>query len=200
MQERREASKQKKTEREQLKHDKELAKLARAKEREEKKREKKQQKEINDALKSATKEATKEHRPGERLKHMVVVLDTTVSENKDFMAVFATSMRSLEMEYRISSCDEPGTVRWTRVMTERTVNDSAQVVGQVFEVDEKELLVTLEAQGFVGLVHHSKQVQRFAESLQLAAICTVLQTISCTTIIAYHDEYSQNPVEQLEPS
>ena len=139
---------------------KEKEKLERARLKREQAEEKKQQKQVDKAVKAAARAVSKENRPGERLKRMVVVLDRTLSENTDFMAGFAASVSSMDVEYRISTNEDPGVVRWRRIVTERgmDIQDAQVVVGRVTEDDESELLVTLEAQGFVGLVHHSKQV------------------------------------------
>lgn len=138
---------------------KEEEKLERVRLKREQTQEKKQQKQVDKAVKAAARAGSRENRPGERLKRMVVMLDRTLSENTDFMVGFATSVRSMDVEYRISTREDPGVVRWRRVVTERGVDQNTQViVGRVTEDDESELLVTLEAQGFVGLVHHSKQV------------------------------------------
>ena len=107
-------------------------------------------------MKAAAKESRKEQRPGERVKQMMVVLDRTLLENAHFMAEFAPSLKELGMEYVVSD-DEPGIVQWKRVVTERTLNHRDQVVEDRVETEEDEMLVVLEAQGFVGLVHHSKQ-------------------------------------------
>lgn len=133
------------------------AKLARAEEREEKKAEKKRQNDTDRVVKAAAKEGRKENLPGERLKRMVVILDSTLLHNQEFMEAFKQSVEVFKMEFRTSD-SEPGFVRWKRVMTERVLDERARVVEQVSEVDENELLVLLQAQGFVGLVHHSKQV------------------------------------------
>ena len=112
-------------------------------------------------MRGMAKESSKECRRGERLKHMTVVLDPTLSENGDFMAVFAAAMSSMKVEYQLSDSQEVGVVRWKSTEMERDVSESAEVVSRTVEVEEKEVLLTLEAQGFVGLVHHSKQVHSF---------------------------------------
>ena len=140
--------------RENAKQAKEDAKRARAAEREEKK----QQKGVDKVMKAAAREGQKENRPKERLKRMVVILDSTMLHNTEFMDTFTPAMENLGMSYRTSDL-EPGFVRWKRVMTERSLDEGSQVLEHVSEVDEQELLVILQAQGFVGLVHHSKQVR-----------------------------------------
>ena len=106
------------------------------------------------AVSQAAKEGNLENRPSERLGRMVVVLDSTLSENKEFMEVFTT----LGVSHQISDSSEPGCVRWRRIMSERTVNDEALIVKNHSLVYENEVLIMLEAQGYVGLVHYSKQV------------------------------------------
>jgi hypothetical protein len=133
------------------------AKRARAEVREEKK----QRKNVDKVMKAAAKEGQKENRPKERLKRMVVILNDTLLHNSDFMDAFILAMGAAEMTFRTSD-SEPGFVRWKRVTTERSLDgDSQEVVEDISEVDEDELLVILQAQGFVGLVHHSKQVTGF---------------------------------------
>jgi len=48
-----------------------------------------------------------------------------------------------------------------------TLDSTSQIVHNVTEKDEDEMLVTLDAQGFVGLVHYTKQV-----TLHHLATCT----------------------------
>ena len=140
----------------QKRKDREDAKEERAREREEKRR----QKDIDSTLKAAAKEGRKENRPGERLKKMVVVVDNTLLQSAQFMAEFAPAMKELAVDYQIGA-NEPGVVRWKRITTERTLNEQGGVTEERFEDSEKELLVVLQAQAFVGLVHHSKQVREF---------------------------------------
>lgn len=132
----------------------EEAQQARADEREEKRR----QKDVEKVVKEAAKEGQKENRPGERLKQMVVILDGALLHDQEFGGAFASAVETFKMEYRTSDA-EPGFVRWKRVMTDRVLDESSRVVEQVSEVDENELLVILQAQGFVGLVHYSKKVR-----------------------------------------
>lgn len=131
-----------------------------ARERHEKEKDKMQKKEMDAAIKEVVKKNNMENRSGERMKQMKIVLDSALSENRDFMAEFAKGVRSLEVEYRVSKTDEPGSVRWVRVVRERRVDERAKIVEREKEVEENDLLVTLEAQGFVGLVHHSKEVYK----------------------------------------
>ena len=135
--------------------EKELAKLVREQEREDKK----QRKEVEKALKAAVKAGSKEHSPAERLKNTVILLDSTLAENGGFMASFAPAIQDVNGSFRVrESDDEPGVVKWVRICTECGVDDNAHITKYTLEVEEKEILVTMEAQGFVGLVHYSKQV------------------------------------------
>lgn len=88
----------------------------------------------------------------------MVVLDSTLYRNAGLMELLSPSLRSLSVECRLSTHDEPGVVRWRRKVREREVDERARVVSQVVEEEEREVLLTMEAQGFVGLIHHSKQV------------------------------------------
>ena len=57
-----------------------------------------------------------------------------------------------------------------------TLDSTSQIVHNVTEKDEDEMLVMLDAQGFVGLVHYTKQVSRLIATLHHLATCT------CTTM------------------
>ena len=114
---------------------------------------------MDKVVKAAAKEGQKENRPGERLKRMVVVLDNTLLHNQEFMEAFRTAMETSNVGFRTDDA-EPGFVRWKRVMMERVVDEHGLMVEQTSEVDEDELLVILQGQGFVGLVHHSKQARK----------------------------------------
>lgn len=58
---------------------------------------------------------------------MVVILDTVLSENAQFMAELAGELQALGVAYRISRDMHPGSVRWKRTVSERSVDDEAQV-------------------------------------------------------------------------
>ena len=58
---------------------------------------------------------------------MVVVLDTVLSENALFMAELAGELQALGVMYRVSHVLFPGSVRWKRSVSERSVTDEAQV-------------------------------------------------------------------------
>ena len=110
------------------------------------------------AVKEVVKKSRMENRSGERVKQMVVVIDTSLFKNREFKAEFEKGVQSLEVECRVSENIEAGSVKWVRVVKERTVDERAQIVEIVREECEHDMLVTLEAHGFVGLVHHSKEV------------------------------------------
>ena len=59
---------------------------------------------------------------------MVVLLDTALSENDDFMSHLVSELQSLEVTYRVRGDMHPGSVSWKRIVTDRTVDESAQVV------------------------------------------------------------------------
>ena len=127
--------------------------------REQQKEAKKHQKELDRAVRAAARAGSKEHSPAQRLKNMVVLLDQTLAENSNFMAEFAPALHALDGKLRISQLDEPGVVKWLRIESECGVDENARITKRSMEVEEKEMLVTMEAQGFVGLVHYSKQVK-----------------------------------------
>ena len=58
---------------------------------------------------------------------MVVILDTVLSENAQFMAELAGELQALGVMYRVSHGLFPGSVRWKRSVSERSVTDEAQV-------------------------------------------------------------------------
>ena len=60
---------------------------------------------------------------------MVVILDTVLSENAQFMAEVAGELQALGVMYRVSHDLFPGSVRWKRSVSERSVTDEAQVCG-----------------------------------------------------------------------
>lgn len=159
----------------------------REKAREEKVKEKlkkEQEKKVHKVIKAAAKEGSRENRPGERLKQMMVVLDSTVFENEEFMEEFELEANALGVQYCSCKENRPGCIRWRRVLTERSVNqEKAEIIENSVEVDENELLVVLQAQGFVGLVHHSKQ--------EVAGNCL---SAGARTLEQYVDDlYRENP-------
>ena len=60
---------------------------------------------------------------------MVVILDTVLSENAQFMAELAGELQALGVMYRVNHDLFPGSVCWKRSMSERSVTDEAQVGG-----------------------------------------------------------------------
>lgn len=128
------------------------------KERVEVRSKKKREEEIQKATRKAKLDANKDHRPGERVKQMTVAMDTFLSEHVSFMAAFAPRAQEIGIAYRHCAHPEPGSVQWLRKVTERTVDDHAQVIQTVFETKERSLLVVLEAECFVDYVHAYKQV------------------------------------------
>ncbi len=76
----------------------------------------------------ASREASKENSPTERVKQMVILLDTVLSENADFMAELTQELREMEVGYRVTHGNmPPGSVRWRRRVIERDVDSSAKV-------------------------------------------------------------------------
>ena len=58
---------------------------------------------------------------------MTVIIDTTLSEHVNFMAAFTPRMQEMGVGYCLCAHPEPGSVRWVRKVTERAVDDHAQV-------------------------------------------------------------------------
>ena len=65
--------------------------------------------------------------PADRLRHMVLVLDSTLSENSDLMESLVEELEEAGVEYRVGKGGPVGGVRWRRKQLERTVSDDAQV-------------------------------------------------------------------------
>eukprot|EP00731_Ephydatia_muelleri_P029299 Em0020g943a len=124
----------------------------------EKRTEKKRKGEVQKAVRKAELDGKKEHRPGERVKQMTVIMDTTLSEHVSFMAAFTPRMQEMGVGYCLCAHPEPGSVHWVRKVTERAVDDHAQVTHTVIESKERSLLVVLEAERFANLVHNHKRV------------------------------------------
>ena len=77
-----------------------------------------------------TSEANKENSPSERVKQMIVILDAVLSESGDFMVELVGELRDMGVEYRVGRGEvHPGSVRWKRRVSERTVGDDTQVWG-----------------------------------------------------------------------
>ena len=58
---------------------------------------------------------------------MTVVLDAGLSEHVSFMAAFTPRVQEMGVAYHICALPEPGSVNWERKVTERTVDDYAEV-------------------------------------------------------------------------
>ena len=63
---------------------------------------------------------------------MVVLLDMVLSENDDFMTHLVPELRTLKVTYCVCGDMHPGSVSWKRIVTDRTVDESAQVGGSKF--------------------------------------------------------------------
>ena len=59
---------------------------------------------------------------------MIVLLDTSLSEKPSFIAELSTQLKDLGVAYRVKNMDPAGSVRWKRKLTDRTVDDNAQVL------------------------------------------------------------------------
>lgn len=61
--------------------------------------------------------------PGERVKQMIVVLETSIAENSDLMTALMCQLLELNVQYQVQSMLPCGTVRWKRKTTRRSVTD-----------------------------------------------------------------------------
>ena len=59
---------------------------------------------------------------------MIVLLDISLSENPSFIAELSVQLKDLGVTYRVSNMEPAGSVRWKKKVTERTVDDNAQVL------------------------------------------------------------------------
>ena len=73
------------------------------------------------------KATDQENRPGERVKNMVVHLDSRLSQRTEMMIQLLTELKQLNVEHVMESSDVPNLVRWHRKLTNRTINDDATV-------------------------------------------------------------------------
>lgn len=62
------------------------------------------------------------------LQHLFVLLDRCISENKALMQDLLVRMAQYDIQYRSVSHPTPATIRWTRVVSQRTVDVNAQVL------------------------------------------------------------------------
>lgn len=92
------------------------------------------------------------------LHQVVVVLDRVLGESTDFMTEFLTRAMKLGVQYRVEDGYVPGSVRWVWSVAERDQDQAARTVERGKEKEVSRMLVTMDAPGFVGLVHYSKEV------------------------------------------
>jgi crossover junction endonuclease EME1 len=114
-------------------------------------------KQFEKAMKEALRETRREANPQVRLRQMVLVLDSSLAENSEFMESLVGELEEMGVEHRVGVGGVPGGVTWRRKQRERNVTENAEIEEVVFEKEENHLLLTLEAQGFAGLVKMSKQ-------------------------------------------
>ncbi|CAI8024649.1 Crossover junction endonuclease EME1 [Geodia barretti] len=114
-------------------------------------------KQFEKAMKEALRETRREASPQERLRQMVLVLDSSLAENSELMESLVGELEEMGVEHRVGVGGVPGGVTWRRKQRERNVTENAEIEEVVFEKEENHLLLTLEAHGFAGLVKMSKQ-------------------------------------------
>lgn len=125
------------------------------------KTEKERKKKLNKATKTVTRDSRRDvQRPQDRLKQMILVLDSTLSENRDLMEALVEELEEAGVEYRVGEGGPVGSIRWRRKQKERNVTDDARITEFDSEREENHLLLTLEAQGFAGLVQYSKMTEQ----------------------------------------
>ena len=73
------------------------------------------------------KATDQENRPGERVKNMVVHLDSRLSQRTEMMVHLLTELKQLNIDHLMELSDVPNLVRWRRKLTNRTINDDATV-------------------------------------------------------------------------
>ena len=73
------------------------------------------------------KAADQENRPGERVKNMVVHLDSCLTKRADMMEKLLVEFEQLNIDHLVESSHVPNLVWWHRKLTNRTINDDATV-------------------------------------------------------------------------
>lgn len=58
---------------------------------------------------------------------MILVLDSTLSENRDLMEALVEELEEAGVEYRVGEGGPVGSIRWRRKQKERNVTDDARV-------------------------------------------------------------------------
>ena len=58
---------------------------------------------------------------------MVLILDSTLVQNRDFMEALVEELDEAGVEHRVGQDGPVGSVRWRRKQHERSVTDDAQV-------------------------------------------------------------------------
>ena len=78
-------------------------------------------------------------RPEDRLRQMVMVLDSTLSDNRDLMEAVVEELEEAGVEHRVGDDGVPvGSVTWRRKQRKRNINKDAQV--SVLTVPQPEAL------------------------------------------------------------
>ena len=127
---------------------------------------------------------------------MVLVLDSSLAENSEFMESLVGELEEMGVEHRVGVGGVPGGVAWRRKQRERNVTENAevgtllcvrlflmyihQIEEVVFEKEENHLLLTLEAQGFAGLVKMS--VSRLEQASILPSLTVAISNRSRTLL------------------
>ena len=62
------------------------------------------------------------------LQHVLVLLDRCLSDNKQFMQELLAKMAQYDIQHCSVSHLTPASIRWTRVVSQRTVDTNAQVI------------------------------------------------------------------------
>lgn len=75
----------------------------------------------------ASRETRRELNPQERLRQMVLVLDSSLAENSEFMESLVGELEEMGVEHRVGVGGAPGGVTWKRKARERNVTENVQV-------------------------------------------------------------------------
>ena len=73
------------------------------------------------------REKRREESPQERLRNMILVLDSSLAENTQFMEAIVGELEEMGVEIRVGADGVPGGVTWCRKQRQREITANAKV-------------------------------------------------------------------------